>query len=78
MRWVTLQNEPNTPPGSVKINPPLLKSMYERLDQALGDLRPQIQFMAGDLIQGADPKEEYPPSESLPPCSTTSARTGGV
>ena len=67
VRWVTLQNEPNTPPGSEKISPPLLKSMYESLDTALGDLRPQIRFMAGDLIQGADPKEGYPPSASLPP-----------
>ena len=67
VRWVTLQNEPNTPPGSEKINPPLLKSMYESLDTALGDLRPQIQFMAGDLIQGADPRQEYPPSAPLPP-----------
>jgi hypothetical protein len=67
VRWVTLQNEPNTPPGSEKINPPLLKSMYESLDKALGDLRSQIRFMAGDLIEGADPKKEYPPSEPLPP-----------
>jgi hypothetical protein len=67
VRWVTLQNEPNTPPGSEKINPPLLKSMYQSLDTALGDLRPQIKFMAGDLIEGDDPKNGYPPSASLPP-----------
>jgi hypothetical protein len=55
VRWVTLQNEPNTP-GSRHINPPVLNLMYRHLDGALQafGLRSAIRFMAGDLIQGND------------------------
>lgn len=66
VRWVTLQNEPNTP-GSAQINPPVLNQMYRYLDTALGGLRSQIGFMAGDLIQGADPNKAHPhPYQPLP------------
>ena len=53
VRWVTLQNEPNTP-GSRHINPPVLNLMYRELDRALLalGLRSGIRFMAGDLIEG--------------------------
>src|SRR5438046_4011984 len=66
VRWVTLQNEPNTP-GSTRINPPVLNQMYRYLDTALGGLRSQIGFMAGDLIAGNDPNREHPdPDQPLP------------
>jgi hypothetical protein len=64
LRWVTLQNEPNTPPrkGEVKaVTPQRLGEMYRRLDQRLTDkgIRRQIRFMGGDLIEGSrDPKNE--------------------
>src|SRR4051794_41178739 len=60
LRWVTLQNEPNTP-GSVHINPPVLNQMYRFLDAELTKrgLRSQIGFMAGDLIQGENPNPEH-------------------
>lgn len=66
VRWVTLQNEPNTP-GSTRINPPVLNQMYRCLNTALGDLRSEIRFMAGDLIQGDNPNKEHPdPDQPLP------------
>jgi hypothetical protein len=61
VRWVTLENEPNTP-GSAHINPPVLNQMYRYLDAELVNrgLRSQIRFMAGDLIQGDNPNPEHP------------------
>ena len=58
LRWVTLQNEPNTPPrkGQVKaVTPERLGEMYELLDRRLDrhGLREQIRFMGGDLIEGS-------------------------
>jgi hypothetical protein len=62
IRWVTIQNEPNTLPkrnpqtGKTpvkQVTPERLDDMYERLDKHLTDkgLRPAIQFMGGDLIR---------------------------
>lgn len=61
VRWVTLQNEPNTP-GIAHINPPVLNRMYRELDAALLGLglRRAIRFMAGDLIEGAARCREHP------------------
>ncbi len=66
VRWVTLQNEPNTPlkdgaPPS-RINPPRVNEMYRQLDKALttNGLRPQIRFMGGDLLEGALPVPANP------------------
>jgi hypothetical protein len=61
LNWVTIQNEPNTPPkrnGQGKlpekvVTPQRLDDMYERLDERLTEkgLRQQIRFMVGDLIR---------------------------
>ena len=61
IRWLTLQNEPNTA-GATHINPPVLNAMYRLLDKALltNGLRGQIRFMAGDLIQGASLNPAHP------------------
>jgi hypothetical protein len=58
LRWVTIQNEPNTAPkkGAQKnVTPDRLAEMYERLDKLLAasGLRRQIRFMGGDLIEGS-------------------------
>ena len=62
LRWVTIQNEPNTrakrntktgaTPEKV-VTPERLDDMYERLDKRLTQkgLRQQIRFMVGDLIR---------------------------
>jgi hypothetical protein len=65
LRWVTIQNEPNTLPkknpktGKIppkKVTPERLDDMYRRLDRHLREkrLREQIRFMAGDLIRVSD------------------------
>lgn len=56
LRWVTIQNEPNTPPQKNKtkvVTPEKLADLYHRLDQLLEakGLRRQIRFMGGDLIR---------------------------
>ena len=62
LRWVTIQNEPNTrskrnPKTGVTpekvVTPERLDDMYERLDKRLTQkgLRQQIRFMVGDLIR---------------------------
>ena len=70
LRWVTLENEPNTP-GSAHINPPVLNQMYRYLDGELVNrgLRSQIRFMAGDLIQGKDPNHDHPDTAKPLPAS---------
>ena len=63
LRWVTLQNEPN----STRVTPPVLNQMYRLLDKLLigNGLRQQIRFMGGDLLQeGPDQSGDLP---SLPP-----------
>jgi len=59
LRWVTLQNEPNT---TKHIVPPVLNEMYRKLDLLLVDkslrhadrtLPQQIRFMGGDLVHGS-------------------------
>jgi hypothetical protein len=64
LRWVTIQNEPNTLPkknkqGQIppkKVTPERLDDMYRKLDTHLRakGLRDQIRFMAGDLIRVSD------------------------
>jgi len=56
LRWVTIQNEPNTP-GMKFVTPEVLDAMYRMLDRNLTALgvREQIRFMGGDLIQGSAP-----------------------
>ena len=56
LRWVTIQNEPNTP-GMKFVTPEVLDAMYRMLDRDLTALgvREQIRFMGGDLIQGSAP-----------------------
>ena len=62
LRWVTIQNEPNSPvpKGHVKeVTPERLGACYRTLDRLLTKrgLRKQIRFMGGDLIEGSsDPK----------------------
>ena len=62
LRWVTIQNEPNSPvaKGKVKeLTPERLGASYRKLDTLLTKkgLRKQIRFMGGDLIEGSsDPK----------------------
>jgi hypothetical protein len=61
LRWVTLRNEPNTPPPKPKPGKPrqkpldkrLYKSWYVELDRRLkrAELRSQIHLMGGDLIK---------------------------
>ena len=57
LRWVTIQNEPNTAPKGAqkKVTPDRLAEMYELLDELLAarGLRRQIRFMGGDLIEGS-------------------------
>ena len=62
LRWVTIQNEPNTREKKNKktgktpekiVTPERLDDMYEKLDRRLREkgLRQQIRFMVGDLIR---------------------------
>jgi len=57
LRWVTIQNEPNTPKQPKQkekvVTPDKLADLYRRLDQLLEakGLRRQIRFMGGDLIR---------------------------
>ena len=57
LRWVTIQNEPNTPkqPSQKEkvVTPDKLADLYHRLDRLLEakGLRRQIRFMGGDLIR---------------------------
>ena len=55
LRWVTLQNEPNTLPTK-NVTPARLDDLYRRLDRHLAQkgLRNQIRFMAGDLIRASE------------------------
>lgn len=54
LRWVTIQNEPNTLPVK-NVTPERVGDLYHRLDKHLRDkrLREQIRFMAGDLIRAS-------------------------
>ncbi len=62
LRWVTIQNEPNSPPppGRTKaVTPDRLAELYEILDRRLAalGLRDLVRFMGGDLIEGSrDPR----------------------
>jgi hypothetical protein len=47
LRWVTLQNEPN----STKITLPQYEAQYRELDPYLANIRGQVRFMGGDLVQ---------------------------
>jgi len=49
LRWVTIQNEPN----STKITPAQNAAMYRALDRSLesAGVREQIRFMGGDLVE---------------------------
>ena len=47
LRWVTLQNEPN----STKITLPQYENQYRQLDPYLANIRGQVRFMGGDLVQ---------------------------
>src|SRR5262245_34480071 len=65
VRWVTIQNEPNTAPkpGKVKqVTPERLGEMYHLLDGLLRQkgLRRQIRFMGGDLLEGLPNKPTNP------------------
>ena len=57
LKWVTIQNEPNTPKQKKQVEkvvtPARLGEMYRRLDANLAGkgLREQIRFMGGDLIR---------------------------
>jgi hypothetical protein len=53
LRWVTIANEPNTPPHPM--TPKMLGLTYIELDKELRKkgLRKQIRFMGGDLIEGS-------------------------
>jgi hypothetical protein len=53
LRWVTIANEPNTPPHPMR--PEMLGDTYIELDKLLKakGLRKQIRFMGGDLIEGS-------------------------
>jgi hypothetical protein len=58
LRWVTIQNEPNSPPrkGKTKtVTPARLADLYELLDRQLArrGIREQIRFMGGDLVEGS-------------------------
>ena len=47
LRWVTLQNEPN----STKMTLPQYENQYRELDPYLANIRGQVRFMGGDLVQ---------------------------
>ncbi|MGZ4413963.1 MAG: hypothetical protein ACXVRZ_06270 [Gaiellaceae bacterium] len=47
LRWVTLQNEPN----STKMTLPQYENEYRELDPYLANIRGQVRFMGGDLVQ---------------------------
>ena len=47
LRWVTLQNEPN----STSITPPQYEAFYRNLDKYLLSIRGQVRYMGGDLVQ---------------------------
>ena len=47
LRWVTLQNEPN----STKITLAQYENQYRELDPYLANIRGQVRFMGGDLVQ---------------------------
>src|SRR5439155_9167891 len=63
LRWLTIANEPNTAPkkagAPVNMTPPRLGATYRELDTLLTakDLRKQIRFMGGDLIEGSEKVE---------------------
>jgi len=61
LRWVTLQNEPNS---TRYVTPPVLNQMYTLLDRYLTQqqIRSQIQFMCGDLLNMPNTAETPPPS----------------
>ena len=71
LRWVTLQNEPNSvwknfkPGGSIApslITPPFLNQLYRLLDAKLVQtgLRDQIRFMGGDLLREQNKRVPVP------------------
>ena len=47
LRWVTLQNEPN----STKITLAQYEAQYRELDPYIANIRGQVRFMGGDLVQ---------------------------
>lgn len=52
VRWVTIQNEPNSP-TAVNITPERNKAMYRALDERLRErgLKPFLRYMVGDLLE---------------------------
>ena len=63
LRWVTIANEPNTPPGRPpqKMTPERNGATYRKLAALLEakGLRGQVRFMGGDLIEGPDAPSPY-------------------
>jgi hypothetical protein len=49
LRWLTIQNEPN----STKITLPAYEAQYRAVDPYLANVRGQVRYMGGDLVQGA-------------------------
>src|SRR5436190_6839538 len=49
LRWVTVQNEPNDPGN--KFTMQQWEAEYRALDQDIADIRGQVGFMGGDLVQ---------------------------
>jgi len=49
LRWLTIQNEPN----STKMTPAAYEAQYRALDPYLANVRGQLRYMGGDLLQGA-------------------------
>ncbi len=47
LHWVTIQNEPN----STKMTLPQYENQYRELDAYLANIRGQVRFMGGDLVQ---------------------------
>jgi hypothetical protein len=49
LRWVTVQNEPND--SDNKFTKEQWEAMYRALDQVIANIRGQVHFMGGDLVQ---------------------------
>lgn len=49
LRWVTVQNEPNDPDNNFTMQQ--WEAMYRALDHVIADIRGQVHFMGGDLVQ---------------------------
>ena len=51
LRWVTLQNEPN----STRMTPEQYETMYRQLDPHLKPIRDQVRYLGGDLVGTVSP-----------------------